>query len=118
MFVARLAAIGTLCVGLAACAPPGTYGGYPASYGGADAYRYSRYDGSAYNYSDGSDPNFNNYRYSHGGGNGGYYAAPPRTEYNPSYYRARGPRDDDARERGRGDRYEHSREYPSRDFER
>ena len=108
MFAARLAAIGTLCVGLAACAPPGTYGGYPASYGSADPYRYSRYDGSAYNYSDGSDPNFNNYRHSRGDANGGYYAAPPpRTEYNPSHYRGRG---------GWGDRYDRSHPYPSRDY--
>ena len=108
MFVAKLAAIGAFCVGLAACAPFGTDRGYPASYGDGDAYRYSRYDGSAYNYSDGSDPNFNNYRYSRGGANGGYdVAPPPRTESNPSYYRGRG---------GRGDRYDRSYPYPSRDY--
>ena len=112
----RCAALVALCVGMAACAPRGTSVGYPSSYGAADPERYSRYDGSPYNYSDGSDPNFNNYRHSRSGANDGYYAAPPRTEYNPSYYRARGPRDDDPRERGWGDRYERSRVYPSRDF--
>ena len=101
MIVAKLVAIGAFCVGLAACAPFGTDRGYPASYGGGDAYRYSRYDGSAYNYSDGSDPNFNNYRYSRD------VAPPPRTEYNPSYYRGRG---------GWGDRYDRSHPYPSRDY--
>jgi hypothetical protein len=82
--IATLAAAAALCTGLAACAQPHSEVGYPSSNASADPYRYSRYDGSPYNYSDGSDPNFEHYRGSTA--YGGYQAVPTaRTYYDPYY---------------------------------